>query len=208
MTDTDELNRALHTHGAAWRAARPDGPPLHDVVTHTTATAHDNGLIDVTTHPSPAPRHRPPRWVAAAVAAALIVALSLVVHLAATQRADTAAPPSPSAPTRPTQVPASALPTKPRRLPGHLFVSSWSPLSTHPGDRRIGLVVTIGGGCDTLNYIPIRQTPTTVTIAPMVNHYQRAGTACAANLDGVRSYIDLDAPLGHRTLRHAPTTQP
>ena len=101
-----------------------------------------------------------------------------------------------------------ALPTTPQHEPGTPFVSSWGAGSVDGNSRRLVLAVRIGGGCDRLDHVSVQERKSSVTISPIVHHYEPAGTICEFYLKSESGYVTLRRPLGHRRLVHARTTRP
>jgi hypothetical protein len=93
----------------------------------------------------------------------------------------------------------TALPTSPTPHPtGTMQAGGWRLLGSN--GRNIDLFVTVGGTCDSLNYLRVVESDSTVTITAVILHDQPAGTLCGASLSGRKGFITLAAPIGHRRL--------
>lgn len=144
-------------------------------------------------------RHNPPLAVNGATAQGAVgLPLSSV-----TDRPKTATPTTATylndAPATTTLQQRTALPTSPASHPtGTMQAGGWRLLGSN--GRNIDLFVTVGGTCDSLSYLRVVESDSTVTITAVILHDQPAGTLCGASLSGRKGFITLAAPIGHRRL--------
>lgn len=98
----------------------------------------------------------------------------------------------------------TALPTSPTpHATGKVQEGGWRLLGAKGHD--IYLLVIIGSSCDSLDYMRVVESDSSITITPVILHNQPAGVICPLNLRGTQGFVTLAEPLGDRRLIHGTT---
>jgi hypothetical protein len=90
----------------------------------------------------------------------------------------------------------------PTALPGGSLLverTDWA-LTSVPESNTLSITVAVGGSCDEFDRIATSEDENTVTIHAYIREQSETGAACTAELRVQNETVQLDAPLGNRTL--------